>query len=324
MKSFRVLLLCATLQVGTSFAQTTVYTDPVGFVNVTVKAQSDAVLSVPLQRSAVFMGSASAVNTGASTVTLSSAPTLPANTTCALLFASGAKEGMFAKITSLNGAVATVTLNAGDDLTGIVSGDKVTIMPYWTPATLVPSTAPIGLKLMTFDSARVGVNIATTKFYAHAGSGNWLNGMTGASASNDPLEFGSSFVLQNPSNTDLTVSFVGDVPMKKHRAILATLAANTAQDIRFGYSSPVPETLANVGLVGQEGDQLFEFDNSVAGYNRPASQILIYTSGSWNFKVSGLSASAFQLKPGYGYIYRKAATSNPSSYVWSDLPSYVQ
>ena len=264
------------------------------------------------------------MNTGTGEVTLSSAPTLPANTTCALLFASGNKEGMFAKITALNGTVATVTLSAGDDLTGIVNGDKVTIMPYWTPATLVPSTAPVGLKLMTFDSARVGVNIATTKFYAHAGSGSWLNGITGAAASNDPLDFGSSFVLRNSSVTDLTVSFVGDVPMKKHRAILATLAANTAQDIRFGYSSPVPETMANVGLTGQEGDQLFEFDNSATGYNKPASQILIYTSGSWNYKVSGLSAAAFQLKPGYGYVYRKAATSNPDKYVWSDLPSYVQ
>ena len=322
MKSARVLLLCVAAQAGITFAQTTVYTDPVGFVNVTVKAQSDAVLSVPLQRSAVFMGSVASADDTAKTVTLSSAPTLPANTPCALLISSGAKEGMFAKITAQT--TTTVTLEAGTDLSGIVATDKVSIMPYWTPATLVPTTAAVGVRLMTYDAARVGVNIATTKFYSHTGNGNWINGATGVPASNEPLAFGSSFVLRNTTASDLTISFVGDVPMKKHRAILATLAANTAQDVRFGYSSPVPETLSNVGLVGVEGDQIFEFDNSVAGYNRPPTQTLIYNSGAWKFSPALTSAAAFQLKPGFGYIYRKAATGSPSSVVWSDLPSYLQ
>ena len=42
--------------IGAASAQSTATTDPVGFVSVTVPAQSDAVLAVPLNRAAAFKG----------------------------------------------------------------------------------------------------------------------------------------------------------------------------------------------------------------------------------------------------------------------------
>jgi len=319
-------MICGILMPAVLRSQTVVYTEPLGYVTVSVPAQSDAVLAVPMQRPAVFQGRISSIS--GNDVTLSATPTLPSGTVFALVLASGTKEGMVARISSQAGAVVTVTLAAGDDLTGITTGsngDRVKIMPYWTPASLIPATAPAGLQVLGFENAGPGINVSSTKILTHAGNGAWENGVTGADAAAEPLAFGAAIVVRNPSNAAVSIPIVGAVPVNKHRLNLSTLAANTAQDIRFGYGSPVLETLDNVGLGGAaEGDQIFVFDNAATGYNKSADQLLIMEGGVWKDQISNnLIGSSFQFTPGFGYVYRKAATPSPSTAVWSALPGYL-
>src|SRR5437764_14614740 len=103
---------------GSAFGQSVGTALPVGFVNVTVPAQSDAMVSVPMVPPAVFLGSITAIS--GSQVTLSGTPVLPAGTSSALILESGVKEGLVAKITAQSGAVVTVSLESGDDFTGVV------------------------------------------------------------------------------------------------------------------------------------------------------------------------------------------------------------
>jgi hypothetical protein len=71
---------------------------------------------------------------------------------------------------------------------------------------------------------------------------------------------GEGVFVRNPSNTDLTVTFVGDVPQ-----------GNLSIDLPAGLSirsSMVPQagTAAELGLVGQNGDQVFQYDPVTQSY----------------------------------------------------------
>lgn len=298
---------------------------PAGFLRVFVPAQSDAVLSIPMLRQPVFEGKISAIS--GNKVTLSSTPTIPAGTACALLLTSGAKEGMFAKITAQSGAILTVAFNAGDNLTGVAvgtNGATVQVIPYWTPASLVKSTAPGGIQILGIDNAGAGINLSFNRTWTHQGGGVWKNG-AGTNVSHAVLPFNSAFALRNTSAAQLTVTMTGNVPTRKSRVNLATVASNTPQDILVGYGSPVPETLGNVGLGAMSnGDQILGFNNAATGYNKSASDLLIMDGGVWKDQITGQAVgSTFKLKPGHGYIYRKAATSTPTQSVWTGLPMYL-
>jgi hypothetical protein len=72
------------------------------------------------------------------------------------------------------------------------------------------------------------------------------------------------------------------------------------------------------------GDQILGFNNAAPGYNKSASDLLIMDGGAWKDQVTGQAVgSTFKLKPGHGYIYRKAATSAPTQSVWTGLPVYL-
>lgn len=342
------LLSLALASAGSIFGQgTTATTDPVGFVSVTVPAASDAILGVPLNRTADFKGVIQSIAGNVITVAGTSPawstspqryvfPGIPAtqNNTYAVLIATGTKEGMIARVTANGANTVTIQLDAGDDLSGVKTeaidgvglGDHIDIMPYWTPSSLIPSTAAGGTQILGFVGAVAGVNLSSAQIYVHAGGGVWEDGITSDDATHAPLRFGSGFVLRNTSGSALPVSMVGSVPMTKYRRQLSTLAANTPQDITFGYASPVPETLDNVGLgSAPDGDQILGFNNAATGFNKAATQLLIRDGGVWTDQITGDPVGAtFQLQPGFGYIYRKGGTASPSTTVWTDLPTYLQ
>jgi uncharacterized protein (TIGR02597 family) len=322
----RVTCALALALAGTCIATARAEQYPAGFIRISVPAQSDAVVSIPMVRPPVFVGKISAIS--GNKVTLSSAPALPAGTACALLLTSGPKEGMHARITAQSTRVVTLAFSPGDNLAGVTAGangTEVQVVPYWTPASLVKATAPAGIQILGIENAGAGINLSFNRKYTHTGGGSWKNVSSGTNASSAALPFHSAFVLRNTSAADLRVTVTGNVPMRKHRLNLATLAGGTPQDIMVGFGSPVPETLDGVGLGAMaNGDQILGFDNAATGYNKSASQLLVMDGGAWKDQVTGAAVgSTFQLKPGHGYIYRKAATGAPSLSVWTGLPVYL-
>ncbi|HYF35379.1 MAG TPA: TIGR02597 family protein [Prosthecobacter sp.] len=338
MKAFSsTLALFASLAVcPLVFAQNEAFTDPVGFVSHTVPAQSDAVLAVPLYRSPAFRGVIQSISSNV--ITVAGTPAWTANQfvqvigtqndTFAVMIASGAKEGLTAKITANGTNTLTVELDPAESLTGIKSeatdpgaADQIDIVPYWTPSSLLGSTVANGSRLLLFPTNVAGINLSSSTTIARTSSG-WFIGAT--NSDHFSLSFGQSFVFRNQTANPQTVALVGGVPMVSHRHILRKLsAAGTAQDIRIGFSSPVPEIIGNLTLGFNPGDRLLVFDNSATGINKSASITLSYTASGW-FQGPTNVTSTFQLQPGFGYIFRRASTAAPGTVTWSATQSYLQ
>jgi uncharacterized protein (TIGR02597 family) len=339
MKTPKLLCTIAAIALaqGSLFA---VNTDPVGFVSVTVPANSDAILAVPLNRTSEFKGLTSALSgtSGSVTITVAGtpnwtagqfAPLATANKTYALQLASGAKEGLVLPITNNGTNTVTVTVSASDDLTGVLAnGEQIDVIPYWTPGTFI-SAVPNGSEMYSYINPNTGnspsgINLTPALLMVFdSGSGEWLNQNDESSLQNLALPFGSAFTFRNKSGSSVTISIVGSVPMTAHRSILRTQLSGAAQDVRIGYSSPVQELLSNVGFPAALGDQIFVYDNSSSGINKSPASILIYDGAQWLDGNDESPVPTFALQPGWGYVFRLAARPSATTLVWKDLQSYL-
>lgn len=347
MKSTKLATLLAALAFSPAFSAET---DPVGFVSVTVPANSDAVLAVPLNRAAEFKGVIQSISGNTITVagtpawaTNAFAPGVTAGKTYAIQIASGSKEGLTGRVTANTNNTLTVTVGTGDDLTNIgtvdvpvdpdgagpltAQADQVDVMPYWTPGTFLP-TVPNGSELYSYvnaaGNATAGINSSpSTLLVFDSGSGEWLDQNDESSAQNLALPFGSAFNFRNKTASPVTLSMVGSVPMSSHRLVLRTQIANVGQDLRIGYFSPVPELLSNLGFPAVLGDQIFVYNNSAPGINKSPATILIYDGSQWLDGNDESPVPTFTLQPGSGYVFRLAARTTPTTIVWKDIQSYL-
>lgn len=322
-------------------AQNEVTTDPVGFVKVTVPAQSDAAIAVPLHRAAVFQGMIESIS--GSTIIIKNSPGWTTNqfaispptqqVTYSVVIASGTKEGMHAKILANGDNSLTLALEEGESLDGVVSdsqngqldndGDLVSIIPNWTLTTLFANPPSPGSQAFGYEGVGAGVNHSALQIYAFDGT-NWIDGVFGTVANDNPLGFGASIIFRNRSTTAYQVLFTGAVPMTAHRSIFKTITANTSQDIRFGYFSPVPEALNDLEFPANAGDTIFGYDNSTTGYNKAASYIYSFDGAKW---INGLTGQpideSVKFHPGVGYLFRKRATTHAEAVTWQHVPSYL-
>lgn len=321
-----------------------VSTDPVGFVSVSVPANSDAVLAVPLNRAAEFKGVIQSISGNVITVAGTPAwtanafaPGVTANKTYAVQIASGAKEGLYGKITANTADTVTVTLDSAENLSNIgtasapldpdgagpltAQADQIDIVPYWTPSSLITSTVANGSQILLLQSSTAGINLSSSGSYGYD-SGSWVDENSFEAADHTPLSFGQGFIFRNAGSA-VTLSMVGAVPMTKHRIVLRSLGSGD-QDIAIGFSSPVPTPIGSVGLSFTEDDQLLVFNNAAAGQNKSASQTLFYTTADgWVDDSFSPVGSTYMLQPGQGYIFRKKGTGTAGTYVWTALQTYL-
>jgi uncharacterized protein (TIGR02597 family) len=321
-------------------------TDPVGFLSDSIPANSDVALAVPFTRAPVFQARISSISDVTATdklITLTGTPnfrtTSPkqfehvAGTQPNTYYAqikTGTKAGLLAPIVNNTTNGVTVRLSPGDNLSGVLTeatagagaGDKIIIQPYWTPATLFPSSWPNGTQVLLYDGGTAGVNIAASAVLFYTGT-QWLDLSTFQDAGEVILHPTESFLIRNNSAQAIKRIVSGSVPLVAHRAIISTLAANFPQDNRIGYLSPAPELLSDSGLGFSSGDQLLVFSGTSIGVNKSASQILFYSGTKWFDQATfGDVTATFSLQPGVGYVYRKAATPTPQDFVWQRLQSY--
>ena len=331
------LLLTAVVALPALIQAQPVYTPPVGFVSVTVPANSDAAIGAPLSRADEFVGVVESISSNV--ITLAGTPNFTVNQ---FVYASGTqpktyflrvdsdtKEGMILKVESNTANSVTVTIPAGESLAGILTnavdttGSAVSIAPYWTPATLVTGVLA-GTQILRYPTATAGTNLSPSAVYVFNGT-NWLQSTT--NVNDATFNVGEGLVLRNNSTTTpQTVSITGAVPMSGHRTRLFTLAPSLAQDQRILYNSPVPEVIGNVfpptSLAA--GDRLLGFDNAATGKNKSPSVNLVWTGSAWLQGATNVTTT-FQLQPGSSYVFRKNQTgATPVSVVWSDLQSYLQ
>jgi uncharacterized protein (TIGR02597 family) len=327
------LLIAALTASSTLLGQ--VYTAPVGYVSVAVPANTDVALGAPLARASEFQGVVQSIAGNVITVAGT-----PGWTTDQFVFVSGgvqpktyflrvdsdSKEGLILPIASNSGTSVTVTVPSGEDLTGILTnaangtGSSVSVAPYWSVGSLL-SGAIAGTQIIFSSTTAIGINLPTTT-YTFNGT-NWLRGST--VANEDVVGSTQGMVVRNnhPS-TALTLTVTGSVPMSQHRLRLSTLAANTRQDHRFFYNSPVPEIIGTAFNAGAlvPGDQLLFVNNAATGKNKPATT-LVWNGTNW-LQGSTVVTNTFSLQPGQSYVFRKNQSPAPSSVVWADVQSYLQ
>lgn len=315
-------------------------TDPVGFLSDNIPANSDATVTAPLNRPSAFQGViqsiAGNVITVAGTPGWTTSPKQFVRVTGVqpdafyVQIGNGTKAGMYATVTDNTANSVTITLNPTDDLSGIATeavsgtgnGAKISIFPYWTPSTLFPANWPAGTQVLLFDDAVAGINPSAAQILVYTGTA-WLDNGNGQNANNLLIHPVDAMVIRNQSNNPISRTVLGSVPMIRHRSVVSTLAANSAQDVYIAYQSPAPELIGSSGLGFSAGDQLLVFNNSTTGVNKSASQILIYTGSQWLDNGNGQNVTTtFSLQPGQGYIYRKAPTASPQNFVWQDAQSY--
>ena len=322
---------------GSLSSQAQVTTDPVGFVSVSVLANSDAAIGVPLARASEFQGVIQSISTNVITVAGT-----PGWTTSQFLYVqnsqpktyyaridSGVREGLIGMITANDASSITITVPTGDDLTGVLTnavnttGDSISIAPYWTLATLI-SGMPNGTNVFTYPTGTAGVNLATAATYTYNTSiGSWFHG--GTVADDVILPPMQGITVRNNTASPISISITGSVPMATHRLVVRTLAASSPQDQRIFFNSPVPEYVGNTGLGVTGGDKLLIIDNTVAGKNKSNSVTLTWnaTFGHW-FNGGTDVNSTYQLQPGASFILRKASVASPTNYVTAQLQSYLQ
>jgi uncharacterized protein (TIGR02597 family) len=348
-------------------AQTSVATDPVGFVTTSLRAASDNNFGVPLHRASVLQTTITAVNGNVLSVAAAMTPSqfvynTPAQTDNFYVYvissATAALAGSWYHVTGNDATTITVISNSGSTLQaqGLASGDKISVIPFWTLNTLFPNGAGIdattslsSLKTQVFflPQAISGTNLAAEAVYFYYGGSpgaGWYNLGTFAPA-NDQFISPESYVIIRNVGAAKSLTVTGTVPASGGGAIttpLGTLAAGKAQDNFVLNPLPIPLTLAQLKLyesgaftpttsISAVKDQLLLFDSTTTGYNLAASAVLFYyyagpanaANGWYNLGTFAGPLNDTQLVAGgAGFIVRKAAAPSPSSVNWTLTSPY--
>jgi len=350
-----VVISLAAVTIG--HAQTTVTTDPVGFVTGTCLAASDTVVSVPFHQSPAYVGplSSAPTNSGSNAILSFSAPGWSTNQyqfTHYVRFSSGAKAGSYYQVIANDGSTLTIALN-GDTVAVSGSGDQIQLIPFWTLDTLFPpatqttivasagTTPPLRKTQILFpDLAKDGINLSASAVYFLNGS-TWTKAVTGfPTAGTTIIPPDCSFIIRHPASVATPTAFVpqGTVETGTLVSPLYTLASGF-QDNAIAISRPVPLTLDEAGLasgfVASNGtappsrrDQILVFDNTATGLNKSASAVYFLSatvSGTnWVQATTGfpIVSGSKILQPGTGIIIRKYQASGGATAFWTNSPTY--
>jgi uncharacterized protein (TIGR02597 family) len=354
MKFSLSLLAPACLCAASLTAQTTVTTDLVGFTTTSCLGNSDTYLGIPFTRPPEFTGTVQSVS--GSTLAINGSPSWTSNQ---FVYAAGTqpkhyyvlignggaanpKEGHIYTATS-NGS-NTLTVNTSfDNLTGVAANTNVTLIPYWTPATIFPpsnagtsftvtdSPPTYKTELLIPNTSSAGINLPPTATYFFINNGaniGWrLEGDNSADHGDDPLLPDSYFIVRNSNGAPtLPLTAVGSVLMSKLAVPILT-SANQQQDNPVTMIRPVDTTLDSNGLAPidtsfLQGDELLLFDNTQQQIGKQPSKTYNFNDG-WRLTTDSLDHSKDLIPSGSAVLVRKAAKTGGAAVYWVNAPNYV-
>lgn len=341
--------------------QTTVSTNPCGYLEASCLAGSDTLLSLPFLRPAAFVGEVQSVS--GNVITLSGTPGLTSNqfvyvqgTQPSHYFAllgqnngvTQPRDGAMYAITSSGTNSLTLNLN-GDTLNSVPAGAQVTVVPYWTLNTVFPasnanvtftptaSTFSMQTQVLIPDYADAGINLASTATYFFY-NGAWRlagDALTVDHGDDVLVPDGYVTVRNNGSAPTLPVIFMGSVQTGNQLFDLTTQAA-AGQDNSVGLLRPVNVAISSLGLSPTAGnftattstfnlqDEILLFDNTVPAINKSSSKTYFYYNGGWRLAGDDISNdhSSDVILAGSGFIVRKAMNSTGATVLWTNSPNY--
>jgi uncharacterized protein (TIGR02597 family) len=293
-------------------------TDPMGVLELEIPAQSDALISLPLHRAAVYSGQIDTV--GGNTIDMlvsGEAPSWADNewvyvagtqpVTYYALFMTGELEGSYYTIAG-NDADSLVLDIADGSLDDYALQDQaVQIVPYWTldsffgeQSSLTAATSASGLgdrSEVHFFSSGAGIDAAaSTVFYYYDGEGfggaGWrMKGDVLTTLHDDQLIAPDrAFVFRNITDAPAKLLLPGHVQMTQSAFIIE--GDEVDNDVRVTTTNSVAMSLGDSQLletggfqaadsiVGIGGDLLMVLDNAEAGFDKSAVDVYYYYDGT--------------------------------------------
>ena len=333
---------------GTMSAQTSVTTDPVGFTTTSCLGSSDTYVGFPFTRPPEFSGTI--LSTNGNTITLKEFPRWGNNQ---FLYSRGAqpkhyyvllgnggvsnpKDGHIYPVVG-NGSNTLTVDTTTEDLIGVTANTQITLIPYWTPATIFPpsdagvsftptSSPPSYQTLLRVPNySAPGINQPYAAEY-YFNNGFWQRVSPVGVGDDDPLLPDGYFVVRNDNGAPtLPLTTLGSVFTKKVTVPLLT-SRTQQQDNAIVMIRPVDVPLVSTGLAPidesfTENDQLLVFDNSQSGFNKPPRAIYIFSDG-WKLSTDLTADHGNDLIPaGSALLVRKGATSDGTIFS-NNSPTY--
>jgi Verrucomicrobium spinosum paralogous family TIGR02597 len=218
----------------------------------------------------------------------------------------------------------------------------VTLIPYWTPATIFPpgdagvsftatnSPPTYKTELLIPNTSSSGINLSpsATYFFINNGSNvGWrLEGDNTTDHGHDPLLPDSYLIVRNSNGAPtLPLTASGSVLMSK-LAVPILASASQQQDNPVAMIRPVDTTLDSNGLAPidtsfLQGDQLLLFDNTQAQIGKQPNKVYTFNDG-WRLSNDNLDHSKDIVPAGSAMLVRRAAKSAGTVY-WVNAPTYV-
>ncbi len=352
MKSFiPYSLLLATAACGVAYGVTsTAFTVPVGYTTLTVPANTDTNITLPLQTTATWAG----ISTGISTNTISVA----ANSYAASQFgastsyvqvSSGALIGrQFPILSNGTGAVTVDPVGASSlAAQGFVTGNTFVIRPFWTLSTLFPGGAGIGVNSDPFSPATLllvnrntssGINRAASNLYFYydgsaGGSAGWYDNDTLTTVDNLVIDSTVSLIVRNSTASALTILNQGTVPSFSAATLVIadTVGNDTFTQLPFPVDTSLSQSrLFESGAVADSSDPfsptdyVFTYNLLGTGFNPAASGVYFHYDGSIGGAPGWYDANTLTivdtdllLKAGSSIIIRKPAAGSLSAFTWT-------
>jgi len=265
-----------------------------------------------------------------------------------------AKEGHTYEVSAnatVNG-ISTVTLMTnGDDISSIVAGTQVALIPYWTLATLFPPSdlgvSYIGTsvvrstqtQIMVPNYAKAGNNIAAFPIYYYSIPNSQWEVLGGSTNAGDSILLPDGYFTVRNAGTASTLTTIGSVNNQRLSIPLISGAGPSPtqqQDNFVSITRPLPVALRDLNLIASNAftpttsihaiqDQLFLFNNAVAALNKapnPATDYY-YMNGMWQHLggTLGVDAGGDTIPAGAAIMIRKVGT-NGNTVFWTNQPTY--
>jgi uncharacterized protein (TIGR02597 family) len=342
-----LVVVAATCIVAPSLsAQTTMTTDPVGFTTTSLLGNSDTYVGVPFTRPPEFTGMVQSADEN--TLTINGTPGWTNNQ---FVYSAGIQPKHYYVLIGNGGAVNPneghiyhITGNGSNTLSvdttfeslrGIVANTEVTVIPYWTPATIFPATdagvsftattssASYQTQLRVPNASTAGINLPYSAIYFFSNNVNGTSNNIGwrvvgdntTAHDDDPLLPDSYFVIRNQNGAPtLPLTAFGSVLMKKFAVPLLT-SRTQQQDNAIALIRPVDVPLVSTGLAPidesfTEYDQLMIFDNTQPSFDKAPSAIFVFRDGWKSSTDLGTDRGNYLIHAGSALLVRKAPTTD--------------
>ena len=343
-------------------AQTTNYSDVVGYVKDSFNTNSDTIVTLQLQRPSELTGAVSSVSdSGSSSILTLSSASLTANQfvyvsgsqpkTYYALVTAGTKAGSYFPVTA-NGTSSLTVDNLGVPLSGTGVVTSVEVRPYWTLSSLfptadknvsfVPSTASSSAlrrtKIILPNNVATGINKSAraTYFYRDdAGYGYWVSEAAVTTNANDTiLNPDEYFIVRHNTTASISLTASGSV-LANAISTYAGTSATVSNDTLIGLPRPSDYKLSELGFTDNTNfvpsistatagrrDQILVINKNGTGFNRAATSTYYRYSGSWYVVGNSSPLSDATIPAGSAMILRKYRTSDGADSVVVNQPNY--